>query len=65
MSFIVSSGPFSSIDGNNILPSRFAVAREIARQADVIRRRLGVQLSDTAKQGFLAISLDLWTDKFK
>ena len=65
MSFIFSSGPFSSIDGNNVLPSRFAVAREIARQADVIRRRLGVQLSDAAKQGSLAISPDLWTDKFK
>ena len=65
MGFIFSSGPFSSTDGNNILLPRFAVAREIARQADVIHQHLGVLLSDAAEQGFSAISPDLWSDKFK
>ena len=52
--FIFSSGPFSSIDGNNILQLVYAVPREIALQADDIHQRLGVQLRNAAKQGFLA-----------
>ena len=49
MSFILWPGPFASIGRNNILPSRWSIAREISRQADDIRERLGVQLRDAAK----------------
>ena len=65
MSFFFWSRPFASIGRNNILPSRWSIAHEISRQADDILERLGVQLRDAAEQGFLAVSPDLWSDKFK
>lgn len=50
---------------NDLVPSRSTIAREIARQAGDIRQHLGVKLKNAAKQGFLSISPDLWSDKFK
>ncbi|CAF1148186.1 unnamed protein product [Rotaria sordida] len=58
-------GPFNNINGNDILPSRSTITREINRQANDIRERLGVVLRKAAKQECLAISPDLWSDKFK
>ncbi|CAF5117932.1 unnamed protein product, partial [Rotaria sp. Silwood1] len=58
-------GPFNNINGNDILPSRSTITREINRQANDIRERLGVILRKGAKQECLAISPDLWSDKFK
>ncbi|CAF1594607.1 unnamed protein product [Rotaria sp. Silwood1] len=58
-------GPFNNINGNDILPSRPTITREINRQANDIRERLGVILRKAAKQECLAISPDLWSDKFK
>jgi hypothetical protein len=59
------SGPFVNLNGNDIVPSRWIISREIARQANEIRQRLGVKLRNAAIQGCLAISPDLWSDKFK
>ncbi len=47
------------------MPSRPTIAREVSRQADEIRQHLGVELRDAAKQGYLSISPDLWSDKFQ
>ncbi|CAF5125695.1 unnamed protein product, partial [Rotaria sp. Silwood1] len=58
-------GPFNNINGNDISPSRPTITREINRQANDIRERLGVILRKAAKQECLAISPDLWSDKFK
>ncbi|CAF5177050.1 unnamed protein product, partial [Rotaria sp. Silwood1] len=58
-------GPFNNINGNDILPSRWTITREINRQANDIRERLGGVLTKAAKQECLAISPDLWSDKFK
>ncbi|CAF2801081.1 unnamed protein product [Rotaria sp. Silwood2] len=57
--------PLSNINDNDILPSRSTITREINRQANDIRERLGVILRKAAKQECLAISPDLWSDKFK
>lgn len=58
-------GPFTNIHGNDIMPSRSTVAREIGRQANDIRERLGVHWKNAAKQGCLTICPDLWSDKYK
>ncbi|CAF3806998.1 unnamed protein product [Rotaria sp. Silwood1] len=52
-------GPFNNINGNAILPSRSTITKEINRQANDIRERLGVILRKGAKQECLAISPDL------
>ncbi|CAF4580493.1 unnamed protein product, partial [Rotaria sp. Silwood2] len=62
---IIKQCPFNNINGNDILPSRPTITREINRQANDIRERLGVILRKAAKQECLAISPDLWSDKFK
>ncbi|CAF0844168.1 unnamed protein product [Adineta steineri] len=59
------NGAFSNINGNEILASRWSISREISRQANDIRQRIGGVLRTAAEQGFLAISPDLWSDKFK
>lgn len=51
--------------GNEFVPSRTTVTRDIIRQADEIRERLSHVLKNAATNGFLSISPDLWTDKFK
>ncbi|CAF5095494.1 unnamed protein product, partial [Rotaria sp. Silwood1] len=58
-------GPFNNINGNDILPSRSTITREINQQANDIREHLGVILRKAAKQECLAVSPDLWSDKFK
>ncbi len=63
--FFSSSGPFANTNTNDIVPSRRTITREIGRQANDIRQRLGVELRNAARQGFLAISPDMWSDKFK
>ncbi|CAF1164326.1 unnamed protein product [Didymodactylos carnosus] len=50
---------------NDILPSRTAIQREISCQASEIRQSLSVQLIQAAEDGALAISPDLWTDRFR
>ncbi|CAF0930039.1 unnamed protein product [Adineta ricciae] len=59
------TGSLSNISGNDIVPSRWSISREISRQADDIRASLGGVLKSAAEQGVLAISPDLWSDKFK
>ena len=62
MSFI---GSFSNSNVNEIVPSRWTITREIARQANSIRESLAVELVNAAKQGCLTICPDLWSDKFR
>lgn len=50
---------------SDVLPSRTTVQREISRQASEIRQNLRAQLVRTAEEGALAISPDLWTDRFR
>ena len=56
---------FHNVNENDAVPSRWVVKREIARQANEMRQQLGVTLKNAAKEGVLAISPDLWSDKFK
>lgn len=58
-------GPFGNINTNDIVPSRRTITREIGRQANDIRQRLGVVLRNAAEHGFLTVSPDMWSDKFK
>jgi len=59
-------GPFlTRISANDIVPSRPTITREIQRQAIELRQQLKIELIQAAKEGTLAISPDLWTDRFK
>jgi hypothetical protein len=64
-SFNTSLGLFSNVNGSDILPSRWSISREIKRKANDVRQRLSTLLKDSATKGCLAISPDLWSDKFE
>jgi hypothetical protein len=53
------------MNGSDVISSRWSITREINRQANDIRQRLGAKLRRAAEQGFLVISPDLWSDKYK
>ncbi|CAF1069601.1 unnamed protein product [Adineta ricciae] len=61
----LNSGPLAGVNINDIVPSRLAVAREVTRQPNEIRECSGVELKDVANKGYLSISSDLCSDKFK
>ena len=58
-------GPYHNLNANDSIASRPTIMGEITRQADEIRKTLGVELANAAKQGRLTISPDLWSDKFR
>jgi hypothetical protein len=55
----------ANITCSDIVSSRWSIRREINRQANDIRQHLGLQLKKAVSVGVLAISPDLWSDKFK
>ena len=64
-SILFQIGPFTSVSGSDVVPSRTTISREINRQANDIREQLSVELKIMAGQGVLSISPDLWSDKYK